>query len=253
VSADVPAGTPPPFLSLDRHALFLDFDGTLVEIAERPEAVVVPADLPALLERLAAALGGALAIVSGRPAGDIDRMLAPARLAVAGAHGAELRASGRDSLQRPGEPLPRTLRKELLDSVAAWQRRWPGIRVEDKDVAFAIHFRQAVDAEPAIAAALSELNFGDAWKVMRGHCVYEIKSARLDKGSALRSLMRLAPFSGRRPVFLGDDRTDLDGIAAAVELGGWGVAVGELNADLAEWRLPHPASVRDWLRRLSAG
>jgi trehalose 6-phosphate phosphatase len=244
--------SPPQRLPLDHTALFLDFDGTLVEIAERAEAVVVPPDLPGLLQRLTAALGGALATVSGRPIDNIDRMLAPARFAAAGAHGAELRPSGQDGLLRVGTPLPERLHADLTGLLARWKERWPGIYAEDKGVAFAIHYRQAPEAEPVIAAALSSLNAGQAWKVMRGHCVFEVKSALLSKASAVRSLMQSPPFLGRRPIFVGDDRTDLDGIAAAVELGGAGIAVGDLKADQAEWRLSHPASVRDWLRGLLA-
>jgi trehalose 6-phosphate phosphatase len=244
---------PPPRLPLDRTALFLDFDGTLVEIAARAEAVVVPKNLPDLLQRLSAALDGALATVSGRPIDDIDRMLAPARFAAGGAHGAELRLSGRGSVQRIGTPLPDGLHAHLASFVAAWKKRWPGVYAEDKGVAFAIHFRQAPEAERIIADAVSSLDMGDAWKVIRGHCVFEIKSTRLSKGSAVRGLMQTTPFPGRRPIFIGDDRTDLDGIAAAVALGGAGIAVGDLKSDQAEWHLPHPASVRDWLRGLLIG
>ncbi|HEY4161904.1 MAG TPA: trehalose-phosphatase [Dongiaceae bacterium] len=243
---------PPPRLPLDHTALFLDFDGTLVEIAERAEAVVVPPDLPGLLQRLADALGGALATVSGRPIDNIDRMLAPMRLTGAGAHGAELRVSGQSAVEQVGGPIPEALHVKLTGLLAEWKKRWSGIYAEDKRVAFAIHYRQAPDAEPIIAEALAALDLGNAWKVMRGHCVFEIKSALLSKASAVRSLMQRPPFLGRRPVFIGDDRTDLEGIAAAVELGGAGIAVGDLKADQAEWRLPHPASVRDWLRGLLA-
>jgi trehalose 6-phosphate phosphatase len=245
--------TPPPQrLPLDRTALFLDFDGTLVEIAPRADAVAVPKDLPGLLQRLEGALGGALATVSGRPIDDIDRMLAPARFAAGGAHGAELRASGGEAVQRIGKSLPEGLHAHLASFLAAWRKRWPGVYAEDKGVAFAIHFRQAPEAETPIADALSAMDMGNDWKIMRGHCVFEIKSALLSKGSVVRSLMQAKAFLGRRPVFIGDDRTDLDGMTAAVELGGMGIAVGDLKAKQAKWRLPDPAAVRDWLQGVAA-
>jgi trehalose 6-phosphate phosphatase len=141
-----------------------------------------------------------------------------------------------------------------MNLVTHWQKRWPGVHVEDKAVALALHFRQAPEAGPVLGAALEGLDLGAAWQIIAGHCVYELKSTALSKGSALRSLMQTPAFAGRRPIFIGDDRTDLDGIAAAIELNGAGIVVGGLNTDLAEeWRLPDPPAVRDWLRGLLAG
>ena len=242
---------PPPLLPLARLALFLDFDGTLVELAPTPDAVIVPRDLPGLLERLRDRLGGALAVVSGRPVADIDRLLAPSRLAAAGSHGAELRASPRGEVVPLGEPLPEPLHASLVALAAALRRRSPGVRAEDKGTAFALHYRQAREAEPALRAGLGGLPLGEDWEILAGHCVYEIRSRHRHKGDALRRLMSEAPFAERKPVYLGDDRTDLDGMAAAWALGGQGVAVGGLDAPKAEWALADPAAVRDWLRRLA--
>ena len=88
-----------------RAALFLDFDGTLVDIAPTPDAVLVPPDLPALLARLSDRLEGALAVVSGRPAAQLAALL-PAPLMLAGDHGATLRppAEPRSSPRLPDPP-----------------------------------------------------------------------------------------------------------------------------------------------------
>ncbi|HVO04612.1 MAG TPA: trehalose-phosphatase [Candidatus Cybelea sp.] len=242
---------PPPLLPLDRLALFLDFDGTLVELAPSPEAVTAPPGLPELLLRLRDRLDCALAIVSGRPVAGIDRMLAPARLAAAGAHGAELRARPDGEIIQIGEPLPSALHAGLLALVGSLRRQWPGLLAEDKGTAFAIHYRQAPEAEPALRTGLRTLPHDEDWEVLAGHCVYEVRSRRRNKGDALHRLMAVAPFAGRQPVYIGDDRTDLDGIAAAYALGGQGVAVGTLDAPAAEWALADPIDVRDWLRRVA--
>ncbi len=240
----------PPLLPLDRIALFLDLDGTLVELAPRPGDVLMPPDLLALLDRLHTRMGGALAVVSGRPIDSIDRLLAPLHLPAAGTHGAELRETAGAPVQLAGQPLPGKLRDRLSSIVKELQAQWHGVSIEDKTSALAIHYRLAPEAEPALRAALDGLALEDPWHVLRGHCVYEIRAQDQNKGAAVKTLSRAAHFAGRRPVFVGDDQTDLDGIAAAVALGGHGIAVGALTAPDAEWILPDVPAVRDWLRRL---
>jgi trehalose 6-phosphate phosphatase len=239
----------PPAFPLAEIALFLDFDGTLVELAPQPDAVVVPPDLPPLLQRLETALQGALATVSGRPIAEIDAYLAPARLAASGAHGAELRAAGGEAVRVVGERLPEDLRVALNAIVADLGRRWPGLRTEDKGTSFAVHYRHAPAAAPALSKALATLPLGDRWQLLGGHCVYELKARSRSKADAVRDLMAEPAFAGRRPIFLGDDVTDLDGMAAAAALGGAGIAVGGIAADV-EWRLANPAAVKAWLRDL---
>lgn len=243
----------PPRFSLHGTALFLDFDGTLVEIAPQPELVTVAPDLPPLLQHLSGALGGALAVVSGRPIAEIDRFLAPVKLAAAGAHGSELRHAPDGDITVIGARVPDPIRERFAAIIGDLRTRFPGLRVEDKDTAIAVHYRLAPDAAPALTVALDSLAIPSPWEILAGHCVYEIKSRGLTKGSAVTQMMAGAALQGRRPVFLGDDRTDLDGIAAAVKLGGGGIAIGGLQSEAAQWSLPDPAAVRAWLRMLLDG
>ena len=240
----------PPIFSLSEIALFLDFDGTLVELAPQPEAVIVPPDLPPLLDRLHARMNGAVAIISGRPIAEVDGFLKPVRLAASGAHGAELRETRTAEIKVIGAHLSDPVRAQVKAIVETLQARWPGLRTEDKGTSFAVHYRHATEAEGDLRAALAALAFGDGWQLLSGHRVFEIKARGWDKGTAIRRMMDGSAFTGRRPICIGDDRTDLDGMAAARALGGDGVAVGGLDADVA-WMLSDPAAVRDWLRRLA--
>jgi trehalose 6-phosphate phosphatase len=239
----------PPIFSLDEIALFLDFDGTLVELAPQPEAVIVPPDLPPLLARLHDRMKGAIATVSGRPIKEVDGFLAPVKLAASGAHGAELRETAEAEIRVIGAHLSDPLRAQIQAVVATLQGRWPGLRTEDKGTSFAVHYRHAPDAEADLRAALDALGFANGWQLLSGHRVFEVKARGWSKGTAIRLMMDRLAFAGRRPIFIGDDRTDLDGMEAARALGGDGVAVGGLDADVA-WVLSDPAAVRDWLRRL---
>jgi trehalose 6-phosphate phosphatase len=240
----------PPLLPLDRIALFLDLDGTLIELAPRPGDVLVPPDLLSLLDRLHAGMGGALAVVSGRPLADIDRLLAPLHLPAAGIHGAELREAAGAPVHLAGPALPGDLRDCLSLIAKELQSQWHGVAIEDKTSALAIHYRLAPEAEPALREALDRLDLEEPWQILAGHCVYEIRARDQNKGAAVKTLSRAARFAGRQPIFVGDDRTDFDGIAAAVALGGHGIAVGRLDAADAEWALPDVAAVHTWLRRL---
>ena len=240
----------PPVFALDEIALFLDFDGTLVELAPQPEAVIVPPELPPLLARLHDRMKGAVATISGRPIAEIDAFLAPVKLPASGAHGAELRESADAEIRVIGAHLSDPLRAQIKAVVAALQARWPGLRTEDKGTSFAVHYRHAPEAEADLRAALEALGFTNGWQLLSGHRVFEVKARGWSKGTAIRLMMDRAAFAGRRPICIGDDRTDLDGMEAARALGGDGIAVGGLDADVA-WMLSDPAAVRDWLRRLA--
>jgi trehalose 6-phosphate phosphatase len=240
----------PPVFALDEIALFLDFDGTLVELAPQPEAVIVPPELPPLLARLHDRMKGAVATISGRPIAEIDAFLAPVKLPASGAHGAELRESADAEIRVIGAHLSDPLRAQIQAVVATLQARWPGLRTEDKGTSFAVHYRHAPEAEADLRAALEALGFTNGWQLLSGHRVFEVKARGWSKGTAIRLMMDRAAFAGRRPICIGDDRTDLDGMEAARALGGDGIAVGGLDADVA-WVLSDPAAVRDWLRRLA--
>jgi len=204
----------------------------------------VPPTLPALLARLQEHLDGALAILTGRPLAEIDRLLAPAILAGAGVHGAELRL-------RAGVPT-RVHRPDGLDRIlASLQRQFsadPRILIEDKGAAVALHFRQAPEQATSCLAAMEVAGGAEGLEVIRGNMVVEARSRGVDKGLALRALAAQAPFAGRTPVFVGDDRTDEDGFAAVAALGGFGVKVGSSDS-IARHRLEDVESVHAWLQR----
>ncbi len=239
----------PPLWRLRNLALFLDLDGTLLDFAATPDRVVVPADLPQLLMDLAAQLGGAIAIVSGRPVNALEALLGATPVTLSGIHGAEMKTLGaRGAATAP--PIPAALR----DAIRPLAGRWPGLLVEDKGSAIALHVRAIPEAASDVAGVLQRLvdALAPAHEMLPGAAVYEVKPRAFSKGTALRGLMRRSPFAGRRPVFLGDDTTDEDGFAAACDLGGTAIAVGPRPSPGAQWRLPTPAAARRWLGHLAA-
>lgn len=232
----------PPLLTATA-ALYLDFDGTLADFALHPDDVVVREPLPELLLALRERLGGAVAVLTGRPLAAVDAMLGPARLPGAGLHGAELRAHGAPAAPMPDVPAAAPLARSLAARFAAD----PRVLVEDKGVAVALHYRRAPAREAECIAAMRELAPADVFEVLAGNHVVEARPRGRDKGAALRALAAAAPFAGRAPVFVGDDVTDEDGFRAAQELGGHGVKVGAGETS-ARYRIEAVGQVHDWLR-----
>lgn len=230
-------------------AYFLDFDGTLVALADTPDAVRVDAGLRRTLAALADATGGAVALVSGRSLVDLDALLHPLRLAAAGVHGGELRLSGRGEVRR-GEIHP--LSAEERRGLSRLQQRHRRVVLEDKGGAVALHYRCAPEAADACLALASRLvaTAPEHRTLQRGKMVAEVKLTGGDKGEVVRTFMRAMPFAGRRPVFLGDDVTDEAGFAAAMALGGLAIKVGEGDT-AAPCRLSGPAAVIDWLAAMT--
>ncbi len=218
-----------------RAALLLDLDGTLIDIAPTPDAVVVPAILPPTLRALRLQLGGALAIVTGRTIEVVDALLGDVATAVAGEHGAAIRHLPDAPPDRvPAPPVP----DAWIEAGAAAVARHPGALLERKQAGFVLHFRLAPAAGPALRAA-AEAIAGPGFTVMAAKMAWEIKPAGIDKGRAVRAIMARPPFAGRVPVYIGDDTTDEAAIAAAAALGGEGWRVAEAFGD--------PAGVRGWL------
>jgi trehalose 6-phosphate phosphatase len=246
---DSVAGPPPPLWSLRETAVFIDLDGTLIELAPRPDLINVPAGLPQQLRDLSTFLEGALAILSGRSVVAVEDMLGPVPIILCGVHGAELKEPGKP-IQYLGQPVPSALRS----GIEALAIRWPALLVEDKGQAMAVHIRQSPDLATDVAAALDALvsHLGPDHQVMRGDAVFEVKPKALSKGTALRQLMLRPDFATRRPVFLGDDTTDEDGFIAAAALGGDAIAVGLRHSATAKWRLASPLAARQWLRDFAA-
>ena len=230
-----------PLLTTD-HALFLDFDGTLADIAAKPESVHVPVGLPPTLLALHRLLGGALAIVTGRQQGDVDGFLAPLALPMASEHGAQCRfADG----SQPGIDAPDL--SHVLAAAEALQAQHPKLLVETKRASVALHFRQAQHLEHLCRETLEHAMRGvNGVELMQGKCVYEVKPAGINKGHAIAAFMQRPPFAGRAPVFAGDDVTDEAGFATVLALGGWAIKVGE-GPSQAPYRCASPAALRGWL------
>ena len=234
----------PPVELLRGASLFLDFDGTLVDIAPRPDAVSVSSELRALLTKLHEQLGGRVAILTGRSADNVESLLEPLRLAIGGHHGLETRNGGRStSIERPAV-LDRAL--EELQQV---ERDYPGVIIEDKPLGIAVHYRNAPEAEDACRAAVERLAEDSGLEVQPGKMVFELKPKGGNKGEALRQLMAAPPFMDSVPVFLGDDLTDEPAFVAAQELGGAGIIIGDRTSTEAGYRLASVEEVIQWLQQ----
>ncbi|HUN26348.1 MAG TPA: trehalose-phosphatase [Steroidobacteraceae bacterium] len=236
-------------LTGDGCALFLDVDGTLIELAPRPQEARVPPELPPLLARLSQRLEGAIALVSGRPIADLDRLFSPCRLAAAGIHGAE-RRDARGVTRRVG------LTSAELDPVRGQLRRFvsahPALLLEDKGASIAVHFRQAPHLETAVRATLERIlgHLPQEAHLQPGHLVLEVKGRSATKRAAVEQFLAESPFAGRVPIYAGDDLTDREVLSFAQSAGGHGIFVGPRPlAGLDGW-LASPAAVRAWLRRL---
>lgn len=227
-------------------ALFLDIDGTLLDLADHPDVVRVDEAERALLAHLSRATGGALALISGRSVAAIDALFAPMRLAAAGQHGLE-RRDARGGVHRHASPSQELRRAAAR--IGAFAARHAGLVLEDKGLNLALHYRLAPQMEGAVHAAMDQAaaELGAAFELLRGKMVVELKPSGRDKGSAIEEFMREAPFAGRRPVFVGDDQTDEYGFMVVNRLGGESVKVGA-GASAARWRIPDAGAVRAWLR-----
>jgi trehalose 6-phosphate phosphatase len=233
--------TPP---DLDRtSALFLDFDGTLVEIAATPEQVVVPPGLPDLLGQLYRQRGGALAIVSGRPLEQTDEFLRPFSASGAGEHGVSLRYDDGTLEELPiGIAVPQSWRVALEAAV----ERWPGVRIEEKPHGVTVHYRLAPDRGSEVWRLVRALVAPDhPWfRLLPAREAVEVSLRSVSKGHAVERLMAHHPFHGRRPIFVGDDITDEAGMSMARRFGGVGLRVSEAFGG-------DPAQVRAWLMQAS--
>ena len=230
-------------------AVFLDLDGTLIEIAQRPDAVRRSARLDALLDRLPGATSNAVAIVSGRTVTDLDRLLAPHRLPVAGIHGLERRRADGKVIRAPVALGWMRGARDALDRFAATH---PGLLLENKGASLALHYRSRPELEHAVQQFVADLDLPVAAERLQGRKVMEIKPRKMNKGTAIRAFMSEPPFTGRTPVFAGDDVTDESGFVMVNELGGVSVKVGT-GATAASWSLPGVSDVLDWLTEAVSG
>ncbi|HWJ94527.1 MAG TPA: trehalose-phosphatase [Telluria sp.] len=224
-------------------AVFLDFDGTLVDLAPLPEAVAVPPSLVRTLADLGTCLGGAVALISGRPIVQIDEFLHPLRLPAAGVHGAERRSFDGSIMLAHTHPL------EHVEAVASkLVAEHPRLRLETKRGSLALHYRQAPELEMLCLQAMqAAVEQSPGLTLLRGKMVAEAKPGGASKGHAIEAFLHEAPFAGRSPVFIGDDVTDEVGFATVQRLGGLGIKVGE-GPSVAWHRLASPAELRDQLQ-----
>ena len=236
--------SPPPLGP--RAALYLDIDGTLLEIAPLPEAVRVPSGLPSLLRGLAAQRGGALALVSGRPLADIDRLFAPWRVAAAGLHGGERRRPD-GTLDRRANPAAAALDR-VRPLLAAWAAAERRLMLEDKGETLALHYRGAPEREPQIRRFAAVVTRRERQlRAICGKMVVEFQPRGMDKGSAIAAFMAEPPFAGRPAVFVGDDATDEDGFAEICRRDGIAVRVGPAAPSRASYGLADVPALHRWL------
>ena len=230
-------------------ALLLDVDGTIIDIGPSPFEVHVPDELCRSLERLLARTNGALALVSGRPIRDLDKLFSPLVLPAIGGHGAEMRRGGREIVAAV-EALPDGLRAQLAQAATPGS----GVEAEDKGYSVALHYRQAPNAEPRLRALVEKACAafaGEGIELLTGKAMFEIKRNGVSKGAAVRKLMTRPPFAGRVPVFIGDDVTDESVFALMSDLRGKGYSVGRHFGRLAGI-FATPGEVREALSRLAS-
>ena len=230
-------------------AIFLDVDGTIIDIASTPDSIVVPSELIRTLNSLVKQLNGAVALISGRLIDTLDTMFTPLRLPAAGVHGLFLRPT-------PDHPIIGPIENENLDSLRSslleFIHNYPECLLEDKSVSLAIHYRNAPYAEIPLRYHIDQLlsGYNSALIALSGKNVIEIKPANVTKGSAVKTLMRSPPFTGRIPVYFGDDRTDHDAFDVVNTMGGYTIYIGPYPQGTAQWTLPNPSAMRQWLSHL---
>ena len=240
----------PPLPSLE-WAYFLDVDGTLIEIADAPDAVCIDAALLELIERLYRASGGAVALVSGRAISDLDHYLGRIRVPVAGQHGIERRdVTGRTWIHAE----PSAAKRLIVEQLAPILVRHPGLLLEDKGLTLALHYRLAPHLATYVRRLMTRLaaTAGSGFEVQLGKRVAEIKPSGIDKGSAIADFLTESPFRKRRAVFVGDDINDEHGFDEVNRRNGISIKVG-IGASCARYRLPNVVAVRRWLGSVLKG
>lgn len=223
-------------------SLFLDFDGTLVELAPTPDSIKPANDLAARLARLSRRLDGRCALVSGRAITDIESHIGSVAIAAAGSHGADIRTASGAALGEAPTGLPPGIERDLRAFAAEH-----AIDYEAKPHGGALHYRSNPEHGEAAHAFAEALAAEYGWAAQSGKCVVELVAGTGDKGSAVFAFMREKPFCGSRPIFIGDDLTDEKGFAACRDLGGYGFLVGIRGETCAQYQMPDVASVHHWL------
>lgn len=234
----------PPLLRLrpGQLALFLDVDGTLAPITERPEMTRVPLETRRVLLELQRQ-GVALAALSGRPLDQVRGLLHPVNIPMAGSHGAQISLEGNQDITLASPPPP-----DMVSELQARVDALPGVWLERKPASLAVHWRQAPQYQEQVAQLVAEVLAGaPRWQLVQGHSVHEVRQKGHDKGMVLKRIMCQPEFSGRWPLAIGDDRTDEDAFNVALELGGAAIQVGAGQETVAPWALADVQSLAQWL------
>lgn len=236
---------------LHNWALFLDVDGTLIDLASTPTGVKIPQELPGQLLSLFTQLDGAMALVTGRSIESVDAMFAPFQFPVAGMHGSEVRDGSGNLGRKLISRLALDQARQELEKLTA---RWPQTIIEDKGLAIAMHYRLVPEAERAVQATMSTVHsrLGEGWKLQNGKMVVELLPSGTDKGSAVADFMTMAPFQGRKPLAIGDDLTDEAMFRFVNGSNGLSVRVGQpLFQSDAQYKVNSPNEVRGWIAALT--
>jgi trehalose 6-phosphate phosphatase len=232
----------PEMLGRGRVAVFCDFDGTLVELAETPDAIEPTEHMAQALEKLSDRLGGRMAVVSGRSIADIAAHIGRPAISMAGSHGADCQRADGSGLGAGALTVPDTASAQLKAFAEE-----NALGYEAKSHGAALHYRNAPQHEECARAFAATIASEFGLAIKHGKCVVELVQEGASKNKAVRAFMAQAPFAGATPVFIGDDMTDEDGFAAASALGGLGILVGEREATKAQCSLPDVAAVHKWL------
>jgi trehalose 6-phosphate phosphatase len=233
----------PPIDDLGQYCIFLDFDGTLVEIADRPDDVRVDASILRFVERLRGKMGGALALITGRDIDVVDRLLHPHVLPVAGVHGLQRRdAAG----QLHSPVIDQRIVEAIATDVETTFNEEPGVIIEKKTGAVALHYRLRPDFETR-CVALAEKIVSDRPELhlIKGKMVCEIRIDGNDKAAVIEAFLAERPFRGRKPIFAGDDTTDESGFAAVNARGGVSIKIGG-SPTSARFRAASVIELRNW-------
>lgn len=232
-------------------ALFLDLDGTLLDIAERPDGVVVPAGLVADLARIRIGLSGALAIVTGRPLADVDRFLHPLRLDSAAEHGSKMRLA--ESEDEGAVPIVAGIAPEIVDAIERAARAFEGVHIERKETAVSVHYRAAPGSGGALSRRLDNVleTTGADLRILSGRYVFEFVPSRASKARAVEALMSSSKFTGRAPVFIGDDASDEEACGLVEKKGGAALPVAGEHFSPERAAFHSPGHVRGWISELA--
>ena len=238
----------PPNIDWSGSALFLDVDGTVLDIRDHPDDVRADSGLVVLLQQISECLAGALALVSGRPLPELDRIFSPARFLAVGAHGAESRVHG-GVVSKNGAAV---MADSIEEQASQFSDAHPGLMLERKDFGIALHYRQAPEFKEDCREFMRSVarDIGQDFRLVEGKMVLELMPHSHNMGDAIREMLTKEPFSGRQPVFAGDDVTDEDGFTQINSVSGVSIRVGQADVTAALYVLEDVSAVRAWLEAI---